>query len=195
MFLQILKSLSLMNCNHKLFQFSKQVTVTGHWDMKIPPSIGSSYNKCKIKSICISSDRPCFAGMFGLMLFACGQEEAVQPVTLCLYISGAQGCKKQRENSHGELPGEQNPLATIRKPSLVSSPYLTTSLDSARGLGLSVCAYFGGQLMGFNIPRVTHDMTGLPTLALVLYWFSLASSKNALGYPLASPESPQPALS
>lgn len=58
--------------------------------MKILPSIGSSYNKkCKIKNICISSDRPCFAGMLGLILFACGEEEAAQPISLCLYIPGA----------------------------------------------------------------------------------------------------------
>lgn len=45
--------------------------------------------------------------------------------------------------------------------------------------------------MGFNIPRVTHDMTGFLTLALVLYWFSLVVTKNALGCPLAPPERPQ----
>lgn len=31
-----------------------------------------------------------------------------------------------------------------------------------------------GQLMGFNIPRVTHDMAGFPTLVVVLQSFSLA---------------------
>lgn len=133
--------------------------------------------------------------MLGLILFACGEGEAAQPICLCLYIPAAQASKRQRENSHTELPGEQNYLATIRKSSPICSPYLTIALlDSARVPGLSICVYFGGELMGFNIPRVTHDMAGLPTLVLVLYWFSLAGTKNALGYSLASPESPQSSL-
>lgn len=61
--------------------------------------------------------------MVGLILFACGEEEA-QPISLGTYQEQRENMllvytKKQRENNHAKLLGQQTHLASIRKPSPV----------------------------------------------------------------------------
>lgn len=51
--------------------------------------------------------------MLGLILFACGEEEAAQPISLCLYVPGAWGGARSRDNRHAEFPGEQKHLALL----------------------------------------------------------------------------------
>lgn len=103
MFFQILKSLSLMNCNHKLLQFSKQVTE--YWDIQILPfsiSICSSYTEESVKKqtpkphlyfICLSLF--CWHAQLGtLYMWKEGQCRLHTCICICEMHRGARNVQK-----------------------------------------------------------------------------------------------------